>query len=158
MAQANQYTYRKSLASVRFEADNVAIQQYMKDGGGPVVHMLIQRGDLVKDAAKQQIRMGHIYAGLQGQGGGARQNLSDTVHSRLDLSPTDGPIISVGSDLAPLAIIVHDGSKPHDIVPRTATVLRFMRPQGGVIFTKRVRHPGTKPNRYLLDNLHLAVQ
>ncbi len=37
-----------------------------------------------------------------------------------------------------------EGTRPHPIVPRNATVLRF--PAGGrVVYTKRVNHPGTKP-------------
>ena len=36
-----------------------------------------------------------------------------------------------------------EGTKPHPIVPRNATVLRF--PAGGrVVYTRRVNHPGTK--------------
>ena len=30
--------------------------------------------------------------------------------------------------------------------------------KGNVIYTTSVNHPGTKPNRYLTDNLYLALK
>jgi hypothetical protein len=36
------------------------------------------------------------------------------------------------------------GTKPHPIVPRNAKVLRFPA-NGGMVYTRRVSHPGTKP-------------
>jgi hypothetical protein len=141
--------------SARFHADNAALQRFINAGHGPIVNDLVRRGDLVKTAAQHQIRHGHVYAGLRGSGGGARQGLADTIHGRLDVT-NKGAVYSVGSDLAPLAIIHHEGSRPHQIMPRRAVILRFMRPQGGIVFAQRVRHPGTRPNRYLTDNLHLV--
>jgi hypothetical protein len=41
------------------------------------------------------------------------------------------------------------GSKRHVITPKHAKVLRFVASSGRVVFTKRVNHPGTKPNNFL---------
>ena len=50
--------------------------------------------------------------------------------------------------LAPYAVYVVKGTAPHEIRPVNASVLRFDT-GGGVVFTKLVRHPGTKPNPFL---------
>lgn len=44
--------------------------------------------------------------------------------------------------LAPYAKYVHDGTKPHIIEPKRASVLRWMDDNGEVHFAKRVKHPG----------------
>lgn len=54
-----------------------------------------------------------------------------------------------------IAYLHHEGTRPHDIVARNAQFLRFTS-RGRVVVTKHVNHPGTKPNRYLSDNLDLA--
>jgi hypothetical protein len=65
-----------------------------------------------------------------------------------------GQYIRIGSSL-PYAKDVHEGTKPRLIVPTKRKTLRFF--SKGVIFhTQMVKHPGTKPNRYLTDNLKLV--
>lgn len=46
------------------------------------------------------------------------------------------------------SIYVHEGTKPHIIVPKNRKVLANKRK--GIIFGKRVQHPGTKPNRFIV--------
>lgn len=66
-------------------------------------------------------------------------------------------VVSVGSDRW-YALLHHEGTRPHLIRPRHPNgVLRFVK-DGHVIFAKVVRHPGTRPNHYLSDNLPLAVE
>lgn len=71
-----------------------------------------------------------------------------------------------GAGTSPIGIVVCDhpatlfvtkGTKPHVIVPRQAAVLAFV-PRGGgnVVFAKMVKHPGTKPNNFLLNALKLG--
>lgn len=48
---------------------------------------------------------------------------------------------------------VHDGTRPHMIVPRRARVLRFQA-GGREVFAMRVRHPGTRPRPFM----RLAIQ
>lgn len=50
------------------------------------------------------------------------------------------------------AYMHHVGTKPHIITPTRRTVLRFAT-KGTIVRTTIVRHPGTKPNRYLSDQL-----
>lgn len=127
-----------------------ALNRLLHSPTGPVVRMLYERGELVTVAARRQIRLGHV-------AGGGRPNLRDTIVKR-PLPPNHmGPGMRVGSE-SPIALLHHEGTRPHTIVPRVARVLRFT-PKGGsgFVFAMRVQHPGTQPNRYLTDNLHLAV-
>lgn len=55
------------------------------------------------------------------------------------------------------AQIVSGGSRPHIIQPRTAKALRFVV-AGKVIYTRRVQHPGTRPNPYLTRHLSEVVR
>jgi hypothetical protein len=50
------------------------------------------------------------------------------------------------------AQIVTSGSRPHIIQARTAKALRFVV-GGQVVYTRRVQHPGTRPNPYLTRHL-----
>lgn len=51
---------------------------------------------------------------------------------------------------------VRDGTPPHVIRPRKAKALRFTIGDR-VIFAKKVNHPGTRPNRYDLRAMRIAM-
>jgi len=51
--------------------------------------------------------------------------------------------------LAPYAKFVVEGTRPHEIHPAGANVLVFKAKSGDLVFTRLVRHPGTKPNPFL---------
>lgn len=53
--------------------------------------------------------------------------------------------------------IVTSGSRPHIIQARTAKALRFVV-GGQVVYTRRVHHPGTRPNPYLTRHLNEFVR
>lgn len=59
----------------------------------------------------------------------------------------------IGSDNK-IALIHHEGTRPHSI-DRYPKMLRFSS-KGRMVYTHHVNHPGTRPNRYLSDNLYLA--
>ena len=52
---------------------------------------------------------------------------------------------------SPYAVFVHQGTRPHEILPVRAQALRFRVGglHGPFIFAKRVWHPGTKPNPFV---------
>lgn len=56
---------------------------------------------------------------------------------------------------APYAAAIEFGSRPHDIVPIHRKVLRWPG-EGGFRYSRRVRHPGTEPRRFLADALDQA--
>lgn len=51
--------------------------------------------------------------------------------------------------LAPYAVYVVKGTAPHEIRPVNASCLAFKAASGNMVFTRLVRHPGTKPNPFL---------
>ena len=58
--------------------------------------------------------------------------------------------------LAPYAKFVVEGTRPHKIYPVRAGVLAFKTAAGDIVFTRVVRHPGTKPNPFLTRALDKA--
>lgn len=54
------------------------------------------------------------------------------------------------------ALMHHEGTRPHYIMPNASRVLRF-KTGGRVVYAQRVLHPGTKPNRYLTDPMRRVV-
>lgn len=59
---------------------------------------------------------------------------------------------AAGGNGVPYARPLEDGSKPHEIVPVRARMLRFMV-GGNVVFAHRVHHPGNRPYRYMESSL-----
>lgn len=116
-----------------------AIDRLLKQNSGPVGVDLRKRAKKVLVAAKAQVgvRTGKLKASIK------------MNHGR-DLL---GQYVQVGSSLK-YALAHHEGTKPHVITPKRAEFLRFSS-RGRVIYSRAVLHPGTKPNRYLTDNLRL---
>jgi len=52
----------------------------------------------------------------------------------------------------------HEGTRPHIIEP--SPLHRFLRFRGfrGMVFTRQVRHPGTRANRFLADPMELVLK
>jgi hypothetical protein len=58
-----------------------------------------------------------------------------------------GPAVSALA-AAEYASFANDGSDPHVIEPRNAKVLRFHIPGVGIVYARRVQHPGTQPTNF----------
>lgn len=145
-------------ATTRVIMDPARVAAFCRSPDGPVVAALMRRADRVQQAARKQIRMGHIGGGVTGIGPGPvprHGNLRDTIVKRLT-ERNGWPCVQVGSE-DPIALIHHEGTRPHVILPRIKTALVFSV-GGQTVVARRVNHPGTKPNRYLTDNLRLAVE
>ena len=69
-------------------------------------------------------------------------NLRRTI--QLDYRPIQASIYPT----VKYALPVHEGSRPHVIVPVRKKVLAF-KSGGKMIFAKRVNHPGNKPNPFV---------
>lgn len=108
---------------------------------GEVGRHLAAKGALITAAAKAQV----------GRKTGA---LRASIHMRHKRN-TRYQYIEVGSKLK-YARMHHEGTKPHLIYPQKKTVLRFFS-KGQIVHTHLVRHPGTRPNRYLSDQLKLVL-
>jgi hypothetical protein len=94
-----------------------------------------------------------IVAAAKAQVGVRTGALRSSIHMRHFRDPR-GQYIKIGSSVAH-AYMHHEGTRPHLILPKKRAVLRFMS-KGQIINTLLVRHPGTRPNRYLSDNLKLV--
>lgn len=53
------------------------------------------------------------------------------------------------------ALLHHEGTRAHMVVPRSQQILRYGT-QGRVVYSRSVKHPGTKANHYLSDQLRFA--
>ena len=112
----------------------------LNNPSGDVGRYLAKKGRIVQAAARAQV----------GVRSGA---LRSSIHMR-HLRDSRGQFVKIGSALN-YALLHHEGTKPHIIVPNRATVLRFVS-RGRVVYAHAVMHPGTKANRYLTDNLNLV--
>lgn len=126
---------RVQLGEVR--VDPAKLRRYTRAGNGPVVNDLMRRGTNVQTRAKQLVRK-------------RTRALERSIVKRLDIEAR-GPVVYVITDLA-YARWEHDGTRPHVIMPRIRKALRF--PAGGVVvFSKRVRHPGSEGSQFLVKAL-----
>jgi hypothetical protein len=113
---------------------------YLNNPRGTVGRFMRRRGTWMMTAAKAQV----------GKKTGALERSIKIIHSRGSL----GQFMSIGSPLN-YALVHHQGSRPHIITPNEANILRFTS-GGRVVYTHKVNHPGTRPNRYLSDQLWMV--
>lgn len=121
--------------------DYAELDYLLKNRAGAVGRDLERRAMKVMWAAKAQ-------AGLRT---GA---LRLSIHMNHERTPI-GQKFLIGSPLS-YALMHHEGTKPHVIVAKPPKMLKFVS-KGKVVYTDIVLHPGTRPNRYLTDNLVLAL-
>lgn len=102
----------------------------------------LQRGtaDAVEVAAKQGKATGRVLAPARSYA--LRQSIEAQL---LSSGPTgaEGEVVASAAH----ASFVADGTLPHIITPKRKKFLRFMG-RGGLVFTKRVSHPGTNAHPY----------
>jgi hypothetical protein len=118
------------------------VAAYTRNGGGPVVADLMRRGTNVQTGAKVYVRK-------------RTRALEKSIVKRLDFIGGQ-PVVRIGTDLG-YALWEHEGTRPHVIAPRNKKVLRFPS-GGGVVFAKRVSHPGTQGSHFLTRALPLGLQ
>lgn len=107
---------------------------------GMVGEYLSKRGRRIIASARRQV----------GVNTGALKNSIRMIHYR----DVKGQYLWIGSR-EKHAYMHHEGTRPHIIVPKEAPILRF-RAGSRIIYSREVLHPGTRPNRYLSDQLYLV--
>ena len=132
-----------------------ALQALLTGTNGPVVRDLMRRGNRVKAEAQRLVGVYDIPPG-----GPVRSRrpgtLRDSIVTRLARGGPNGVACLVGTD-DPIALWHHEGTVAHTIVPvRRRWLWFYWRRIGAEVFAKRVRHPGTKPNRFLVNALPAA--
>ena len=128
------------------------IQRFIRANDGPVARDLLRRGERVRQLARQKVGVS------QGNG----PHLRDTIVKRL-VQDAQGPAVHVGTfapkEKVQLAFWHHQGTEPHVILPRRASLLVFYWPRvDRVVYLRKVQHPGTKPNPYLVDALREGIR
>lgn len=122
--------------AVRYRSNPAGLRELLHDRRGPVVLHIANKGREAAAAARRRVGV---------KSGRTRASIT----SRLVRSG-QGWNAEVSAD-TPYARFHHDGTPPHSIVPR-GQVLVFE--VGGVtVYSRAVDHPGTRPNRFLLDAL-----
>lgn len=110
---------------------------------GMVGRHMQRRADVFIAAARAQV----------GKGTGA---LARSIHVREHKADPTGQTMIVGSRNK-VAFMHHEGTRPHVIRPKDEGGVLVFRSGARVVESREVRHPGTKPNHYLTDNLKLFV-
>lgn len=123
--------------------DNANLEKLLRGPSGPVHRDTIRRVERYQLAVRRTLS-NHSKTGC----------LEKSVLKRI---LPDGTIIVI-SDTAPCSpdhksysLFVHEGTKAHIITPKKAKVLAF-KIGGNLVFSMEVKHPGTKPIRFLTDN------
>jgi len=124
-----------------FVPNKAVLDYYLKNPAGPVGRDLYRRSSKVMIAAKRQVGV---------KSGALRESINMSYEREIT-----GQAIKIGSPL-PYAKLHHEGSKPHVILPVQGKYLKFVSGRR-LIFATKVNHPGTRPNRYLSDNLRLIL-
>lgn len=109
--------------------------------GGMVGRHLNHRGQLFVAAARGQV-------------GKKTGQLAASIRVQQHEAAPYGQYMKVGSTVKH-ARLHHQGTRPHIIRPKDVGGALIFRSGTRVVATRLVRHPGTKPNRYLTDNLKL---
>ena len=117
------------------------MQMLTKSPVGEVGRFLAGRARLIVMGAKMQV-------------GKKTEKLEQSIHSRQSRTAY-GQMVWIGSTLD-YALAHHEGTKPHIIKPTKAKALRFTAGTR-VIYSRAVKHPGTRANRSLTDQLYIAV-
>lgn len=120
--------------------DKPALDHFLNDPSGAVGAHMNKRGLTFVAAAKAQV----------GVDTGALRSSIRMIHTRSG----KGQYLRIGSDNE-IALMHHNGTRPHSINPRQQHGLLRFSAGGRTIYTRHVNHPGTRPNRYLTDNLRV---
>jgi hypothetical protein len=125
--------------------DRGKVQTMLNSTTGPVGREMVQRARRAASMARAQAPMG-----TGPKAGRLKRSIKVYQHRRYTL----GQGLKVGTSV-PYAIYVHEGTRPHTIRPKNPGGALVFAPKGGtrVVITRKVNHPGSKPNRFLADNV-----
>ena len=98
---------------------------------------------------------GRIVRGARVQAGYRTGALKKSIHMS-HAAGAGGQYLWIGSNLH-YAYMHHEGTRPHIILPKEAGGALVFTRGARMIRTAVVHHPGTKPNRYLSDQLRIHI-
>lgn len=80
--------------------------------------------------------------------------LERSILARQDRATTARDLEGHVTALPTYSLMVHEGTKPHIIVPKSpAGMLKFRSKIGTIVYTNKVNHPGTAANPFLVRAL-----
>lgn len=80
--------------------------------------------------------------------------LESSIEQQLNPNDSSGKVFLDTSQGAFYGPWIHQGTKPHNIYPKTRKSLRWPTANGsGFVFSRRVHHPGTAADLFLFDAL-----
>lgn len=97
-----------------------------------------------------------IVAGAKRQAGRKTGALRASIHME-HMVAGNTQFLRIGSDV-PHALLHHEGTRPHLITPHPPNKALVFRSGARVVRTSLVRHPGTRPNHYLTDQLRIHIR
>lgn len=123
-----------------YRASQIEINRVVNDPRGPVIPHLRKVGRTIVAAARAQVG----------------KDTGDLARSiEFNIQRFGGlPELWIGT-YNKIAYLHHEGSRPHAISARNGQFLRFSV-RGRMVYARTVMHPGTRPNRFLTDNIYLA--
>lgn len=124
---------------------------FVRDPAGWKEFTASRRSPIFRDVQK---RGQHLHRLATRQIGKETFQLSKSLTTRTEIDARG--IVNTTGSANRIAYLHHKGTRPHAIVPKRAKVLRFVQ-NGRVRYARRVYHPGTRPNKYLTDNLPKVI-
>lgn len=128
---------------IRIRVDTAALQRLGTSPAGPIYRHMVTLGGRVETAAKRNAS--GLIVGVRT--GTLRSSIS-AAQPELRGTHLVVPVVAA----AAYAVAVHEGTRPHDIVPVRKRVLAWKGPDGPV-FARRAHHSGTKARPFLRDAL-----
>lgn len=122
------------MANVTITINEAGIRNLLEGVSGPVQIKLQRVANDVAKAVRREapVKTGKLRDSILVRRGATTSRLGWSVIADTDYSSA-----------------VERGTKPHEIVPRRASVLRFPSKAGGVVYAHKVNHPGTQPNPFM---------
>ena len=133
------------MAELVWQPDSAAMRQFLAGGSGPAYTSVSKMRTVAAAKADSKVPV-------------------DT--GALKRAQVKAPVVLTGDKvvtgikyLSPYARYVHDGTRPHPIVPKNKKVLAWIpRGSGSAIYARSVNHPGTKAQPWLRESLDEAAQ
>lgn len=131
------------MSSVALVLDEAALLALGTSPAGPIFRHVVAVGARVHTGAVQNLsgRMVNVRTGALRASGDVRTTVDGTVLRGAVVFNTR------------YALPVHEGTKPHQILPSRGTVLTWRGPSGDRVFARSVQHPGTKGRPFLRTSL-----
>ena len=127
--------------TIKVTLDYRAINRALNSPSGMTGRHMYKKAKAVQFAAKRQV-------------GVRTGRLKNSIRIYNHRGHATGQEMYIGSAV-PYALLHHEGARRHRIEAKgKKSYLRF-RSGSKIVFRRSVNHPGTKPNRYLTDNLYL---